>query len=78
MNHNDEPTNIYDALRRFYRCNRQQLAERLGISARTLQRYERGQAPARETDRARHILLHAATALPAHEAPAGSDSDDEA
>lgn len=37
---NQPPANIYDALRRLLKCNKAQLAERLGISTRTLRRWE--------------------------------------
>lgn len=37
---NTPPGSIWLALRRLHRCNRQQLADRLGVSARTLRRWE--------------------------------------
>lgn len=37
---NTTPANIYAALRRLLACNKAQLAERLGVSARTLRRWE--------------------------------------
>lgn len=37
---NRPPQNVYDALRRLLRCNKAELAARLGVSARTLRRWE--------------------------------------
>jgi len=37
---NTTPPTVYDALRRLLRCNKAELAARLGVSARTLRRWE--------------------------------------
>lgn len=37
---NATPTNVFAALRRLLNCNKAQLAARLGVSARTLRRWE--------------------------------------
>jgi len=45
-NRNTTPADIWDVLRRLHLCNRQQLAARLGVTARTLRRWEQGEAGA--------------------------------
>jgi len=54
---NSPPDTIWTALRRVYACNKQQLAARLGITSRTLRRWEAGEEmPADGLDRARALL----------------------
>lgn len=40
MTKNTTPANIWDTLRRLLNCNRSELAERLGVTPRTLRRWE--------------------------------------
>lgn len=53
---NAPPVSVWDALRRLLNCNRQQLADRLGVTARTLRRWEQGEAGADAHQRAAQLL----------------------
>jgi len=50
------PANIWEALRRLLNCNKTQLAARLGVTARTLHRWEHGEAGAVAHRRAADLL----------------------
>ena len=54
---NTQPANIWDVLRRLLRCNRQQLAARLGVSSRTLARWESGEPGPDAELRASRLLI---------------------
>jgi DNA-binding transcriptional regulator YiaG len=59
---NTTPPHIWAALRRLLNCNRQQLAARLGVSARTLRRWETltedGDSPGKDAaERASALLI---------------------
>lgn len=53
---NTTPANVWDALRRLLNCNKTQLAERLGVTARTLHRWENGEAGADAHRRAADLM----------------------
>lgn len=58
---NAPPRHVWEALRRLLRCNRQQLAERMDVSPRTLRRWEAqteaGESPGRAAEDAASRLL---------------------
>ena len=55
---NTPPKTIWTALRRLYACNKTQLAARLGVTSRTLRRWEDGETtpPPDAQDKARALL----------------------
>lgn len=53
---NTTPANIWEVLRRLHQCNKAQLAARLGVTARTLRRWEEGEAGADAYRRAADLL----------------------
>ena len=62
---NAPPVTLWEALRRLLDCNKGELAERLGVSRHTLQRWERGELPERASGRVAELMqetLHAAGA----------------
>lgn len=54
---NTPPPDVWIALRRLLACNRQQLAERLDVSSRTLRRWEQGEAGPDAYRRASALLI---------------------
>ena len=57
MNRNTNPATVWDALRRLLLCNKQQLADRLGVDRRTLHRWENCEAGADAMRRASALLI---------------------
>jgi len=53
---NTTPANVWDALRRLHNCNKTQLAARLGVTQRTLARWEAGEAGTDAHRRAADLL----------------------
>ena len=53
---NTTPANVWDTLRRLLNCNKTQLAARLGVTARTLHRWEHGEAGAEAHRRAADLM----------------------
>jgi transcriptional regulator with XRE-family HTH domain len=57
MTKNTTPANIWDTLRRLHNCNKAELAARLGVTPRTLRRWEEGEAGKEAHQRASALLL---------------------
>ena len=54
---NTPPATPWEALRRLLNCNKSQLAERLGVTTRTLHRWEKGEAGADAFSRASQLMI---------------------